>query len=418
MKLKNILILSAAIMVASTALAAKKEKAKAEEVKRPTVCVWNFDKMVAAREDIRNNGESSQYYPAYKGLITQADKMLVQKPVSVMDKPADRLIKVDNPHDFVGASKYAHFIDGKWKYDETLPLNEDEYRKYDVQNIGKMSRNAGTLGLAYFFTGDERYAKKAVDFVYQWCVNPDTYMTPHFYYAQVIPGRYAELRGAPAGIIFGHTLVNMVAGMSLVKESKSYTKDFHEGLSKWIEGMYNWMDTSAFGKAEDVALNNHACAYDESMLVYALFLGKTAEAQRIVAAYPERRIFSQVEPNGQMPRETRRTRGYGYSWYNILHFMTMCDIAMDINPKLYYSEKDGRSIGAAIKFLIPYLGEDVKSWPYQQLFDWDNCQASGAWQCYRAASYEPNGPYMDAFNKVKELYPQKIYSSNISYITK
>ena len=418
MKLKNIMILFAAVALAVNVSAAKKSKKQAE-VKRPVVSVWNFDKMVTAREDIRNHPTTSKYLPAYNELVKKADKLLDQRPPSVMDKPDDRLIKVDDPHAFVAASKYAHFIDGKWKYDENLPVNDNEYRKYDVQNIEKMSRAASTLGLAYFFTGDEKYARKAVEFVDTWCVNPDTYMTPHFYYAQVIPGRYKELRGAPAGIIFGYTLVNMVAGMSLVQDSKAYTPDFHEGLSKWIEGMYNWMDTSAFGRAEERAGNNHGTAYDQSMLAYALFLGKKDAAERIVAAFPERRIFSQVEPNGQMPRETRRTRGYSYSWYNIHHFLTMCDMAMAINPKLYWESKDGRSISAAVRFLTQYLGKDVEDWaPYKQIYNWEGTQAEGAWHAYRAAGFEPDGPFMEAFERTKAKYPKRVTLKSINYITK
>ena len=419
MKITRFILLSVAALFMVAPVVAKKAK-KQQEVKRPVVCIWNFDKMVAARDDIRNN-PSSPYRPAYKSLVAQAEKLLTEKTTSVMDKAPDRLIKVDDPHAFVAASKYYHFVDGKWIHDENRPINKDEYLKYDVQNMERMTRSTSTLGLAYFFTGDERYAKKAVQFAYDWCVNPDTYMTPHFNYAQAVPDKYGKgvVRGHAAGVIFGYTLVNMVAGISLVQDSKAYTPEFHEGLSKWIEDMYNWMDTSAFGRKESMAKGNHACAYDESMLAYALFLGKKDAAERIVAAYPEKRIFAQIEPSGEMPQETRRVgRGLSYSWYNIMHLLTMCDMALEINPKLYWSEsKDGRSISAALRYLLPYLEGDESSWPKKQ-FDWASTQATGAWYLLRAVSFEPDAPYMDVFNKVKERYPNKIRVSNIRYITR
>ncbi len=419
MKLKNILIIFAAMAMVSTAAMAKKAK-KQEVVKRPVVSVWNFDKMVAARADIDKKGESSIYYPAYQDLLRQAERIMVKKAPSVMDKPADALVKVDNPHDFVCTSKYGHLIDGKWVYDEKLPINKD-YKKYDVGPIEVMSTSTAKLGLAYFFSGDERYAKKAVEFVYTWCLDPDTYMTPHFNYGRINMETLNEnvKKGDAAGIIFGYTLVNMVAGISLVQDSKAYTPDFHKGLTKWISDMYTWMDTSTLGKAERRAKNNHGCAYDESQLAYALFIGNKEAAKAIVDSFPSRRIFPQVEPDGRMPKETARTRGYSYSWYNIHHYLTMCDMAMEVNPKLYWENKDGRSISSAIKFLANYLGKTKEDWkPYQQVEDWDGTQITGAWHTYRAAGFEPQGPFMEAFERVKAKYPTRIKDDNVNYLTK
>ena len=55
-----------------------------------------------------------------------------------------------------------------------------------------------TLSLAYYFSGDERYASKAVDVLEEWFLKDETKMNPNLNFAQGVPGR---LNGSSWGII-------------------------------------------------------------------------------------------------------------------------------------------------------------------------------------------------------------------------
>ena len=52
------------------------------------------------------------------------------------------------------------------------------------------------LCLAYFLTGDEKYAAHAAKLLRVWFLDRDTYMKPNMNHAQFVPGRLTA--GAPA----------------------------------------------------------------------------------------------------------------------------------------------------------------------------------------------------------------------------
>ena len=43
------------------------------------------------------------------------------------------------------------------------------------------------------------------------------------------------------------------------------------------------------------------------------------------------------------------------------------------------ASEDGRSITAALKFTIPYIGKPQSEWPYQQIKEWDKKQDEACW---------------------------------------
>ncbi len=414
MKLKRILLTALSVVVCASAVAAKKSKAPKSAEKRPAVCVWNYDQMVAAREDIRKKGDASTYKANYDVLIASADKLLDAKPTTVMDNDDKRLVKPEtmgaSKHDFLNTSKYV-WPDGKgWlKYDETQGVNTD-WRNYSVSGLGPMVNRIKTLGLAYYFSGDEKYAAKAVEFARVWYLDPETKMNPNYQYGVVRPvnGKPGEYVTGPAGVINCHSHTYVMAGLSLIRGSKAYTPEFDKGMKEWVSQLYDWMLNHEYGKAEDRSKGNHAVAYDQVMLSFALFVGNDAEAKRIVDSFPEKRIFKQIEPNGEMAQETRRESGFHYSNYNLGHLMEFCDMAMEINPKLYYSNQDGRSIENAIKFLVPYLGGTRADWQaasgkagqkFKEYGDgtFERTQVVIACWAYRAARYSPDAGFMKAF---------------------
>lgn len=57
------------------------------------------------------------------------------------------------------------------------------------------------------------------------------------------------------------------------------------------------------------------------------------------------------------------------------------------------ASRDGRSITAALKFVIPYIGKPQSEWPYQQIKEWDKKQDEACWLLRKASFFAPEAGY-------------------------
>ena len=369
---------------------------------RPALSVWNFDHMLQARESLKKGDKT--YQLPYETLMKEAENALKRPPTSVMDKPDDKVARSGDKHDFVSVGKYC------WPNPNTpngMPwiqrdgyINHDNFKKDDAVRQDKMVTDVARLSQAYFFSGDERFAKKAIELARVWFVDPATRMTPHFLYAQVIPGNDNDMGHFP-GIIFGRVYISLLSGLNLVKGSTAYTSDFDAGIKKWFAEYTNWLLTSDFGKKEGRTTNNHSIAYDQQLLAVALFFGDEASARKIIADFHRVRIFKQVEPDGKMPRELARTLGLGYSAFNVKHMLELCEMATMINPDLYgITSDDGRCMSKAVEYIAQFPGKTVEDFaPYKQIAGWDKCIEEICWIVKWADKYEPAKGYGRLFQK-------------------
>src|SRR3989337_2005037 len=125
------------------------------------------------------------------------------------------------------------------------------------------------LSMAYYFTGEEKYASKAASFIRTWFLEPATRMNPNAKYAQFRPG-YDDLR--PAGIIETNRLRKVVDADGLLAGSKSWTADDSRKLKAWFRELLTYLETSEQGKNEQAAPNNHGTWYGVQAATYALYL--------------------------------------------------------------------------------------------------------------------------------------------------
>ncbi|MGV8090573.1 MAG: alginate lyase family protein [Mangrovibacterium sp.] len=120
-------------------------------------------------------------------------------------------------------------------------------------------------------------------------------------------------------------------------------------------------------------------------------------------------------PDGKMPRELARTLGLGYSAYNIIHMLEICEMAAQINPSLYeVASSDGRCIGKAIDYIAQFPGKTVEDFaPYQQIADWDKSIRQICWILKWADKYDPSKKYGDIFKRNAGLLADDI--NNLLY---
>jgi len=326
--------------------------------------VYCADPRALASAKARLAAGDASLRPALDRLRADADNALKLTPPSVMDKK--RVPPSGDKHDYVSQAPYfwadsnapGHYIrrDGE--------RNPEAAADTDAGRLGRVCTDAHTLALAYYFTGDEKYAAKAGEILRVWFLNPATRMNPNLNFGQGIPG---EVEGRAAGLIGARGLVGLMDALGLLSTSKSWTMADKQAMTAWVEQYYHWLTTSKIGLGESAATNNHGTWYDTQVAALALYLGKTDAAREHLLKDRENRIGKQIEPDGREPRELQRTLSFNYSLFNLRALIDLASIGKNAGVDLWhYQTADGRSILKVLEFMAPYA-DPAKEWPYQQI---------------------------------------------------
>ena len=341
------------------------------------------------------------YAQAYKALKKQAEHDLVMKPLTVMSK--DYIPSSGSKHDYVSLARYA------WP-DQTKPnglpymmrdgISNPELNKFDRNKLSDMTGAIYRLSLAYYFSEDEKYAKKATELIHIWFLDKTTRMNPNLRYAQHIPG---EADGRCYGVIDAYSFVEMLDGVQLLEKSKSFTAKDSKKLKAWFSHFLKWLLSHPQAIEESDQKNNHAIAYDVQVAAYSLYTGNRKVFSDVLAYFPKRRIATQIAPDGSQPHELRRTLAFGYSQYNLHHIIDLMLMVkhqgLDFRK---YCISDGHSFFKAMDFLAPYMGKGVKLWSYQQISGWEGKQQEMACDFYRAYTLdESRKDYLHIYQQVK-----------------
>ncbi|HEY2760056.1 MAG TPA: alginate lyase family protein, partial [Pirellulales bacterium] len=284
-------------------------------------------------------------------LEQEAKRLLDAKPLSVVEK--DYTPPSGDKHDYMSQAPY--FWADPTQADGAPYIRRDGERNPEInkyrnhQNMSRMAGNVEILALAYYFTGEEKYADKASEFLRVWFLDPATKMNPNLQFAQAIPGTNT---GRGIGIIESICLARLVDDIGLLAGSKSWTDANQRGLEQWYNDYLKWMQESTNGHEESAAKNNHGTYYDMQVVSYAMFLGKMDVAKSVLEQVGEKRIAKQIETDGREPLELARTKAWSYSTGNLSGLMSLARLAEHADIDLWhYKTSDGRSIQQAVDFL-------------------------------------------------------------------
>ncbi|NQX01991.1 alginate lyase family protein, partial [bacterium] len=236
---------------------------------------------------------------------------------------------------------------------------------FDHARIGLMSANIEDLALAYYFTGNETYAKSAANYLRVWFLDPATRMNPNLNYAQAIAGKNS---GRGTGIIEGRNLVSAADAAGLLAGSSAWKEKDQKSLDEWISAYLDWLLTSKNGLDEAAATNNHGTFYDTQVVRLALLLNRPELARKVAGEAKEKRIAVQIEPDGKQPLELERTSALGYSKFNLEAMFELATVAERVGVDLWnYQSPQGGGIRKALDFLLPYIDSPSRKWPYKQI---------------------------------------------------
>jgi Alginate lyase len=296
----------------------------------------------------------------------EADRAMKEPATSVMDKHTTP--PSGDKHDYMSLAPY-------WWPNPATPNHLPYIRKdgqhnpeasavEDHDNMARMQTNVHALALAYFFTGDEAYAKRASLLLHVWFLDAATRMNPDLRYAQAILG---VNDGRGIGVLDARGFAKVVDGLALLAGSSDWTPSDDAALREWFGKYFIWLTTSDNGKDEASQKNNHGNWYDVQAGAIALYLGKTDFARQLAETAKTKRVGVQIEPDGEQPLEEARTKSFGYCAFSLEALMNLAAEAQTVSVDLWdYKSPRGVSMRGALDYLVPFA-EKQKQWQHETI---------------------------------------------------
>lgn len=303
------------------------------------------------------------------GILEQAALNLQEKPVTITSFIAER--SAGDNHDFYSEGDY-------WWPDSLNP--EGPYIRLDGQTnpenfvahrhaMIRFSSIVGNLTSAYLLTKDRRYADAVMQHVRAWFVDKETFMRSNLQYAQAIKG---VATGRGIGIIDTVHLMEVAQSLRKLEEANAISAEDIEGSKKWFADYLGWISTHPYGIDEMNAKNNHGTCWVMQAAVFARYVDDVNMMKLCSNRYKEILLPNQMAEDGSFPRETARTKPYGYSLFNLDAMATICQTLSTETDNLWaYTVDNGKNIQKGIHFIYPYV-LDKQSWPFiHDVMYWD-----------------------------------------------
>lgn len=318
-------------------------------------------------------------------VLAEAAWAMLQKPITVTAAQSER--SAGGKNDFYSEGDYwwpnPENPGGPYIQRDGL-TNPQNFVTHRLAMI-RFSQIVGALASAYQLTGNENYVVQAVKHIEAWFLTPETRMNPNLLYAQAIKG---VATGRGIGIIDTIQLMEVVQGITAMRKSKSLPKATVEGTIDWFSSYLTWLTSHKYGIDEMNAKNNHGTCWVMQVACFAKFTENETLLDFCRKRYKEVLLPQQMEKDGSLPLELKRTKPYGYSIFNLDAFATICQLLSTPEDNLWYYETiEGLGIKKAVQFLYPYLGDKTK-WPYaKDVMHWESWPVAQPSLVFSALAY-------------------------------
>ena len=283
---------------------------------------------------------------AYSSMLSKANSALSQAPLSVT---------------FTGSSSHDYYVMRPYDWSNNMPspcgatscdgyINPKADRE-DYTTVTKFGGAIRDLGLGYAFTGQAKYADKAISLIKVFCLDAATYMTP-----KLGPNGIEHFITFP-GLFYGADLIYNYPGWNASEKSAflKWCTDFGNNvLPKHYSN--NWEDWRQVFMASCGALT------DNSTFKNNAFNNFKAD------------LSSHIGSSGQMSKELGRTKSLSYSTYALVAMTEVAELARHQGVDLYGYTVSGRNLELAWDYHVPYV-LNPSSWPREQIstYKGENC---------------------------------------------
>ncbi|HEX4262812.1 MAG TPA: alginate lyase family protein [Verrucomicrobiae bacterium] len=310
-------------------------------------------------------------------ILKLADQALTLKPPAITDHLATN--SAGGPHDFFSQADYgwpnpAH--QGGLPYTERDGQTNPDNFEYHRMAMRHMKDAVAALAAAYACTGDDKYVRKASEFLRVFFLDEKTKMNPNLNYAQAVLG---GATGRSYGIIDTLHLAELPVAIRFMEKSPAFDPAMDAGLKKWFTDYIHWMTTAENGVKEMNAANNHSIAFFVQLASFAIF----ANDQKTVALcrdrFKEVLLPKQMAADGSFPFELKRTKPYGYSIFQADNVAILCVLLSTPTDDFWkFKLPDGSTPLKSTEFIYPYV-TDKQKWLAdgrgKDVAHWDNWPA-------------------------------------------
>ncbi|HEV7298249.1 MAG TPA: alginate lyase family protein [Tepidisphaeraceae bacterium] len=329
---------------------------------------------------------------AYRQLLADAESLLPAPLLSVTQK--QHVPPSGDKRDYFSLSVY-YWPDPNsptgLPYVPRDGMINPEVDDYDRPHLALVCTSVDTLATAYALGRDERFAAKAAAMLRTWFVDEQTRMNPNMLFAQYIPGenvttpwkdypaRFVPGTGGRKGIwvsfggvIEDHPLITLTDSIRMLRGSAAWTIADDEAVRHWYRAYADWLLTHQHGLDEAGCRNNHASWYWAGIAAFLQFVGDDDRVRQYSETYWPPRLQIQIEPDGSQPEELCRAISKSYTAFTICSFTNWAIAASACGFDAWaYATPDGRSVGKAIDWMLPYLTGQAQ-WTWRQVKPFDD----------------------------------------------
>ena len=328
--------------------------------------VFSRDDLFALHEPTfekqRTQPEASSVKALHSELVAVAEDLIELDPPSVLDKLEQA--PSGDPQDYWHPAPYwwpdpkkrdgRPFVRRDGQRRPGTELGTPGSERYDRSALQQVLDGGYLLGLAWYLTGDERYAKHGANLVRRWFIDPATRMNPHLRYAQVRPGHDGD-EGQASGIIEMSDLYYLLDGVRLLERARCLSNEEVQQLRSWLAAYDHWLQTSRQGREELASRNNHGLWYDVQRAAIAAYLDDVPGLLATLRRADERQRVHFAK-DGSQPHELARTMPRHYTAYNLQGWCVLAHLADRVGYRLWErAARDGKGMERACRWLLPYL---------------------------------------------------------------
>ena len=292
-------------------------------------------------------------------ILRLATEALALKPPAITDHVATN--SAGGLHDFFSQADYAwpnptnaNGLPYIGRDGESNPNVFSEHR----MAMRNMKDAVVALAAAYLLTGDDKYARKANDYIKVFFLDDATRMNPNLQYAQAVLGAQT---GNPYGVIDTLHLAELAVAVPFLEKSPAFDPTVDAGLKKWFSDYIEWITTSTNGVKEMINKNNHSIACFVQLASFAKFTGNEKVLEMSRQRFKEVLFPGQMTNDGSFPLELKRTKPYGYSIFQADNLAILCVLLSTTNEDFWkFTLPDGRTPKQSVDFIYPYLADKDK----------------------------------------------------------
>ncbi|MGH9581929.1 MAG: alginate lyase family protein [Bryobacteraceae bacterium] len=325
--------------------------------------------VLAAAQRLRAAEHFDLYAMERPRVVKEANKFLNQPPVTITSFHSSR--SAGGLHDYFSEGDYwwPNPKNPKGPYIHRDGMSNPDNFDADRRALMRLSVQCPALCAAWLLTKERKYADHAAAHLRAWFVDPKTRMNPNLQYAQAIHG---ITTGRGIGIIDTLQLVDVVRGAGHLDGSGALNASDKRAVHKWFSDYLDWMTTSAHGKKERDAKNNHGSSWVLQVAEFSCYTGNRSLQDYCRNRFKAVLIPHQMAQNGSFPRELARTKPYSYSLFNLEVLSGIAQALSTNHDDLWtFQLSDGRSMGKAVAFMYPYMADKAK-WPYKHDVEYFN----------------------------------------------